>query len=111
MNSTEKFFFKHAGYSYDPKTETAQQGRRRCARELASAEEDAEVIGITFKWEPSESPDLSWMDESVRNEVHEVWDCLAFNPVTKKYASLCDITDPSEEYIRVVQAQLATELL
>lgn len=27
MNKQEQFFYDHAGYSYDPKTETPEQGR------------------------------------------------------------------------------------
>src|SRR4051812_20711304 len=38
MNDREQFFYDHAGYGYDPKAETAEQGRERCARELAAAE-------------------------------------------------------------------------
>ena len=37
-----EFFFTHAGYSYDPKTETPEQGRAKCAQRLAEAEEEAD---------------------------------------------------------------------
>ena len=40
MNSYQ-FFLKHAGYSYNPKTETLMQGRIRSARALAKAEREA----------------------------------------------------------------------
>lgn len=33
------FFYEHAGYSYNPATETAEDGRTRCAEKLARAEE------------------------------------------------------------------------
>jgi hypothetical protein len=36
MNAT-RFFYAHAGWAYNPATETKQQGRWRCARELAHA--------------------------------------------------------------------------
>ena len=34
------FFLRNAGFGYDPKTETKQQGKSRCARELAKRERD-----------------------------------------------------------------------
>lgn len=45
-----QFFRSHAGYSYDPKRETRDQGRRRCARNLAQAEHAASDAGISFEW-------------------------------------------------------------
>jgi len=33
------FFLKHAGYSYNPQTETKEQGRRRCAKALVQAKQ------------------------------------------------------------------------
>lgn len=39
MNDREQFFYDHAGWSHDPKRETSEQGRERCAHELAVAEE------------------------------------------------------------------------
>ena len=34
MTKQEQFFYDHAGWSYDPKTETPEQGRERCAKDL-----------------------------------------------------------------------------
>ena len=39
----EKFFFDNAGYSYDPKIETAVEGKIRCAKQLALAERAAQI--------------------------------------------------------------------
>ena len=50
------FFHKHAGYSWDPKKETHEQGRRRCARELADAEQTAAARGWRVEWEHDELP-------------------------------------------------------
>lgn len=47
----EEFFYEHAGYAYDPKTETPEQGRRRMARELARAEQWAWDNDYDFVWE------------------------------------------------------------
>jgi len=37
MTATERFFWKHGGFSYGP-NETKAQGKRRCAEEMAQAE-------------------------------------------------------------------------
>ena len=40
-----RFFFKHAGYSYDPKTETPQRGRwRRAERIYQSVAEQSKQL-------------------------------------------------------------------
>ena len=57
------FFYEHAGYSYDPKCETQNQGRRRCARGLAKAEAKASKLGFTFEW------DYDGMDSSDKTKL------------------------------------------
>jgi hypothetical protein len=48
LSETERFFFEHAGASYHPATETLEQGKVRGARQLAMAEDYAEVHGWHF---------------------------------------------------------------
>jgi len=48
---TIAFFSENGSYSWDPKTETQDQGRQRCARELAQAERYAAERGWRFEWE------------------------------------------------------------
>lgn len=38
LNDAERFFFANAGYSWDHRTETENDGRERMARRLAAAE-------------------------------------------------------------------------
>jgi hypothetical protein len=106
MTEQERFFWQHAGYSYDPKTETRATGRTRCARSLADAETWAESVGMTFEWEWDESPDLSWMTESEQAEEHEVLVCIARYRDGEIAGSL---GDPDPTYRRVVEAELASE--
>lgn len=47
----EAFFYEHAGYGYDPKTETKEEGRRRGAKLLADAEQWAWDNNYEFLWE------------------------------------------------------------
>ena len=53
------FFYEHAGYSWDPTRETQEQGRRRCARELAEAEEWGKRNGLEIEWaEDYDAPNI-----------------------------------------------------
>jgi hypothetical protein len=47
----EEFFYEHAGYVYDPKTQTAEEGRRATAKALANAEQWAWDNNYEFEWE------------------------------------------------------------
>jgi hypothetical protein len=70
-----RFFYDHAGWNHDPKTETSEDGRWVYARELARAEQWASEYGVQFTWNPD--PD----------------------------------DDGSSEYKRVIQAEIAVELM
>lgn len=111
------FFQEHAGWSYNPKTETAEQGKLRGAKALAKAERDAASKGLTFEW----------TDEGVRGCIgcdcgsdecpcserteHECFAVVVYNPDGEVVASLGSVCSPSREYRRVVQAELALEAL
>ncbi len=102
MTATQ-FFYKWAGWSYNPATETARQGRWRCAKRLAQAEAWAEEQGITYEWMPD---DLPWDGDGPAPD--EMLGCVATHG--DETASLWGIGDPSPEYRRVVEAELACEL-
>lgn len=103
--SAVKFFFDHAGYSYNTPTETAEQGRQRCAEQLAHAEEQGRDAGLSFHWERDQLED--------DNE----WYCACYNAEGETVASLAgvDFGDDGEPwgstYRRVVEAELASEAL
>jgi hypothetical protein len=120
-----QFFLKHAGYSH-AQNETAIQGQRRCARQLAKDEAEALALGVQFDWQDDERA-FCYYDEPTC-EYHEGSDhdwptlfCVAFNdcycsnaahePHRNILASLCGIMDPDANYRRVVEAELALEAL
>jgi hypothetical protein len=109
------FFFKHAGYAYDPKTETPTQGKWRCARELAAAERYAQRNGWQYEW--VDDPDwdgktLCCHEEPQCPPPHEVLGCVLRGAEGRSVlASLWSIGDPSPEYKRVVEAELAFEAM
>jgi hypothetical protein len=108
-----RFFFRYAGWSYDPAKETKQAGRWRCARALADAEAYAKDHGFSFQWEIDETCDSSeWEHEG---EPYAVWSCLARDAEGNVIGSLGGIDfgrdgEPwGDTYRRVVEAELASE--
>lgn len=110
------FFKQHAGYSYDPKTETQEQGRRRCARALARAERLAKDIGLTCEFEydtlgcigcDCDSEDCACSTGAE----HEVLCAVVRDDCGNSLASLGSICGATREYRRVVSAELFSEAL
>lgn len=105
------FFLKNAGCSYRPAVETMRQGKARNARELAKAERDASALGYTFEWVIDTDADNSWMSEESKAENQEAFGCICYDANGEQKASLWGIFEPSREYRRVVEAELAQEAL
>lgn len=110
------FFLEHAGYSYNPKTETPKQGRAKCARKLAKAERDAKALGYRFVWEGDwtlvHSHDDEYGSEAYPNGDPDTCEsCTCFDSEGKSVASLGCIDDATPEYRRVIEAELAMEAL
>jgi hypothetical protein len=121
MTPTE-FFYEHAGYSYDPAKETADQGRERCARELAKAEAYARRAGIEFSWEVDrDCLSSDWLDPSEDggrdNSPWYTWICTAYDESGSAMASLGGVdfgrdgSPHGDPYGRVVEAELAAECM
>lgn len=90
---------------------------------LARAEMHAQNEGWDVRWTEDEGADWDWMDDSKANEPHEAFCADLFGPEPEPceccgnqarrplLASLCGIFDPSDEYRRVVAAELALEAM
>lgn len=107
------FFYEHDGFSYNPETETEEEGHRRCAQESARDELLAKRAGITFEWEDD------WSIGDHEREFGEAYadggpssceQCTAFYK-GEIVASLGCVDDATPEYRRVVEGQLASEAL
>jgi hypothetical protein len=72
------FFLEHAGYSYDPATETPEQGKLRSAQALADAESWAAEYGAVFQWDVDDGFDSSTFSDA--NPPWELWVCLMYMP-------------------------------
>lgn len=113
MQTAYHFFLKHAGFSYDPKTESKAQGRRKCAKQLANAETFADAAGWSFEW----SIDPYVTSEDFDIEAYEQWQLVARDIDGNVIASLHGIdfgpgAEPwGDPYRRVVQAELALEAI
>lgn len=109
MNRNEQFFYDHAGWSHDPKTETSEQGRERCARALAKAEDDGRNAGLSFEWSADHD-----CERTRRNA--EMWQCACYDVHGRVVASLGGVDFGPEglhgdPYRRVVEAELALEAI
>ena len=123
MNAAVEFFKAQAGYGYNPETETPDEGKQRCAEQLAQAETLAKQLGYFAVWEQDQdgcvgcdcqSPDCACSN----GDEHECLVCLLYDGskpldegVMWPVASLGSVCQPSREYMRVVEAELALEAL
>lgn len=114
ITKDEQFFYEHAGYSHDPKTETPEQGRVRCAIDLAAAEIYAKDRDWTFDWSWDECGDLGdhseWCDVKGRHD-HYIEHCALSGADGNVLEALGGIIDADNKYRRVVQAELASQAL
>jgi hypothetical protein len=115
--SAVRFFYSNAGYSYDPKIETRNQGRWRCAREMARAEKYGREHNWQFDWEDDWSigSHKDYYGEDSAYSDKEPSTCESCTLVSEDgnsvLASLGCIDDASDAYRRVIEAELAVEAL
>lgn len=115
VSEAVRFFYIHAGWSYNPARETSDKGRRRCASELAMAESCGRPAGLSFEW--SIDPDVTSEDWSDERPAWRQWQCHCFDRRGESVGYLGGIDfgpegSPSgDPYTRVVEAELAREAL
>ena len=110
MTKLEQFFFDNAGCSYDPKTETKQEGQARGAAELAKAMHYALDKGWTFEWDHDAGESCNCGE---KNCGHTVEYCLLEDASNgnRILGSLSGICGATADYRRVVEAELALEAM
>lgn len=106
------FFVEWAGTSYNPSTETPEQGTHKQAERYAAAEYRAIRAGLEYVW--SVDPDIDSSDFSDEKPAYQQWQC-ALRHKGHCIASLHGIDfgrdggPYSDPYARVVQAELALD--
>lgn len=107
-----RFHWEHGGYNYDPATETPDQGRARCALAAAGAEAWAKEQGIEFRWEDDWTVTdhaHEYCADAYPNGNPETCECCAAYLGDDVLACLACIDDATDEYRRVIEAELAME--
>lgn len=104
------WFAEHAGYAMPP-------GRMVCARELFDAEELANANGWDVTLETEWGPDLGdhayWCERERKHAEHEhkVYAVVLRGENSETLACIGNVIDPDRDYLRVLRAELASELL
>lgn len=115
LTPAQQFFFEHAGWGYDPSTETKEEGRTRGAIALAAAESEAREKGYSFEWGICPLGDSS--DFSDELPAWSLWACICRNSEGESVSNLHAIdfgrdgTPWGSTYRRVVEAEMAMEAL
>lgn len=111
LTKDEQFFYDHAGWSYDPKTETERQGRERGAKSLAAAEKRLKDGPYYFTTEPDDVPwdgDLPYDGPLWIVSLWSVRGTASGELIGSIGSVACESGDP---YMRVVRAELASEYI
>lgn len=120
MTKVERFFYDNAGYSYNPATETPEQGQEKSAILLAGAERWAQEAGYDFIWDIDPyASSADWIDDNEDGGKYydpwQVWFCSMVDEKGKTVQSLHAIDFGRDgqpwgnSYRRVVEAELAAE--
>jgi hypothetical protein len=116
LTQNQQFFYDNAGFSYDPKTQTPEEGRRECALKLAEAEDvfiEAHRLGkAECRWEMDEFclEEFPWDDEGEAYMMATLVK-LFENGSPKGLTCLGGISDADTKCRRVIRAELALERL
>ncbi len=126
LTKAEQFFYDNAGWSYDPKVETSDEGKVKCAKVMAQAEIWARENCYSFQWDyERENPSDVFGKACPKREkcIDDKCPYAHYNPKNDFFcATIWDNSDtpevvgslgmiaaPSPEYRRVVEAELAME--
>lgn len=112
-----QFFFKYAGYSYDPKTQTPKEGRAATARRLAAAEQYCDAHNWRIEWQDDWSLGCSHAEFYGTGSAYDEGEpstceiAVLYDADNNILASLGCIDDVDDNYRRVIRAELALEAM
>jgi hypothetical protein len=111
------FFYEHAAFSYDPATETADEGKMNCAMSYALAEAFGKKHNVVFDWDIDYDA-MNWEFNSEYKEyTHYMCEMKVWDEALEQYVYADGLggimfadkeTNAPEEqdYARVIQAEL-----
>jgi hypothetical protein len=108
------FFFENAGFSWNSSQgETEQQGRERCALDLAKAEAQGKALGFAFAWGRDDTTNREFTDEGPEYYLWRV--ALVHEGEALEHLSGVDFGKDgnpyTNDYRRVVEAELASQAI
>lgn len=113
LSPLESRLFEAGGFSYNPATQTAAEGRTECAIYRAAALAWADAAGVRFDWR--KDPDIDSSDFSGKRPAWRLWECIAFDEAGDVLACMGavdfgrDGTPWRDDYARTVEADLAAD--
>jgi hypothetical protein len=113
MTTEQQFFYDEAGYSYGM-NETPEEGRRRGAAVLAAAERAINKFNWHVNWINGDDCigcDCGTDCKCCTGEPHDCYQAVLKDEEGKYLASLGSICEPSWNYRRVIEANLAAEYI
>lgn len=112
LTPEQRFFFNHAGWSYEPTRESSALGRTRCAVTLADAESvylmAHRAADVRVTWE--HDSDGAYSARRDRERFTTCESCMLWHGKSC-LTSLHSITDADDNYKRVIRAELAHECI
>lgn len=109
LTALEKFYYENAGYSYDPATQTPDEGRMETARNMASALCLTLGDGGVFRWEDDWAVDHGREFDCYVDGGPETCEWAGLYIDGKLVASLGCVDDADDGYRRVIEGELALE--
>jgi len=113
LNLAAAFFRDNAGFAYNPKTETSDEGKVRHARELAVAEMEIQKnSNYRYEWAVDPGMDSSDFETDEKKRPHRLW-CVTLYRRHESIDHLGGVdfgangSPKKDSYRRVVEAEIA----
>ena len=109
LTALERFYYENAGYSYDPATQTPDEGRMVNARNMVSALRLTLGEGGVFRWVPDWVTDHEREFDCYVDGGPETCEWVGLYVDGELVASLGCVDDADDDCRRVVEGELALE--
>jgi hypothetical protein len=129
LTTDQRFFYDNAGWSYNPETETEEEGRINCAVALDAAESQGLAAGLYVRWsidEGASSADFreDTEDGSTYKDPWPLWTAAVYGPEESEEVARPSVLESlggvdfgrdgspyGDDYARVIRAELFSQVL